>query len=411
MSEFGLDWVLPFIADASDVLSNAEGGDGTNSEAANGGGGENGEAEVPTSYTGLIVYITVALGVSFVCSVLEAVLLSTSASYLEVSIKEGRRGARRMRKHKENIDRAISAILTLNTIAHTVGATGVGAEAVKIWGDEWSGVIGGVLALLVLVASEIIPKTLGAVYWKPLVPMSAITIHWMVILLYPIVWACQWLTDFLKPKEAQPKVTRAEIEVLAHLGQKEGALAASEMRMFRNLLGLRDARVSDILTPRTVLFSLPESSTAQEAIDSQATMAFSRIPLTGSNHDDISTFVLRFEILEAIANGNGDTPLSELARKIHTIPDNTTVAEALNRFVDEGEHIFLVVDEYGGTDGILTLEDAIESLLGVEITDESDLVADLQDLAKKRAARIQRRLTSESPANPAEAKEPPSTES
>ncbi|MGA1203605.1 MAG: CNNM domain-containing protein [Planctomycetota bacterium] len=329
-----------------------------------------------------------ALGASFLCSVLEAVLLSTSASYVEVQIEKGRRSARVMRRliDRENIDRSIAAILTLNTIAHTVGAAGAGAQAAGLYGSEYIGLIGAVLTVLILVVSEIIPKTLGAVYWKGLNGFSAYATLGLVRILAPIVWACQLLTDLLKPKRSEPSITRSELEILARLGQEEGAIGAGESRVFRNLLRLDQVPVKEILTPRTVLFTLEEERTAAEVVENTS-LSYSRIPIHDESHDDISRFVLRFDILEAVTDGRGETTLAELARPLRPIPETSSVAQLLERFVEKQEHMFLVVDEYGGTAGIVTLEDAIESLLGAEITDESDLVTDLRALAQERARR------------------------
>lgn len=343
---------------------------------------------VESSVFGLVFYITIALGFSFVCSVLEAVLLSTSRSYLEVQIQKGSRAAVRMRAHKKDIDRSISAILTLNTIAHTVGAAGAGAEAVAIFGNEWIGVIGAVLTLLILVVSEIIPKTLGAVFWRPLNPISAHAINVLVIVLYPVVWACQVITDLLKPKKKAPTVTRAELEILAQMGRAEGTLDEREIRVFENLLKLNQVAVKEVLTPRTVVFALPANSTAREVLDGDQ-LRFSRIPIYDESVDDISRFVLRVDVLDAVANGSPQTTLDSIARPLIGVPESISVGAALADFIEKGAHIFLVVDEYGGTAGIVTLEDAIESLLGAEITDESDMVESMRELARRRARRRQ----------------------
>jgi CBS domain containing-hemolysin-like protein len=341
------------------------------------------------SVVGLVVYVSIALGFSFVCSVLEAVLLSTSRSYLEVQIQNGSRAARRMRRHKQEIDRSISAILTLNTIAHTLGAAGAGAEAAEVFGSQWIGLIGAVLTILILVVSEIIPKTLGAVFWRPLNPISAHTISVLVVTLYPVVWACQVITDLLKPKTKAPTITRAELEILAQLGGAEGTLKERELRVFENLLNLDRVQVKDILTPRTVLFALPADRTAREVRES-GELAFSRVPIYEEDLDDIQRFVLRIDIVDAVARGEGDTPLEKLSRPLPSVPANITVGAVLAEFIEKQAHIFLVVDEYGGTAGIVTLEDAIESLLGAEITDESDFVENMRELARQRAQRRRR---------------------
>ncbi len=353
------------------------------------------EPESAGAWIALLAFVSVAIGVSFICSILEAVLLSASNSYLEAAMQEGSRGAHKMRrqKDKENIDRSISAILTLNTIAHTVGAVGAGAQAVKIFGAAWVGLISAVLVILILVVSEIIPKTLGAVYWRALMPISAHTISVLLTVLYPVVWSCGWLTNSLKPRKDAPTVTREELEILARVGQQEGTIAEGERRVVRNLLGLDSVQVKDILTPRTVVFALSGSLSAQEAME-DGPLVFSRIPIFEHGPDQVTGYVLRYDIVEAAATGKGSMSLHELARPIHKIPSMMSVARLLETLVSLREHIVVAMDEYGGTDGIVTMEDAIESLLGLEITDESDPATDMRELARKRAERRQRTFRS-----------------
>jgi CBS domain containing-hemolysin-like protein len=340
--------------------------------------------EVDGSVAGLIIYISVAIGISFLCSILEAVLLSTSLSHIELSALAGKRSGIIMKKLKQNVEQAISAILTLNTIAHTVGAAGAGAQAAAVFGSEWIGVISAILTFLILVFSEIIPKTLGAVYWKQLNPFAAFTIQFLVWLLYPIVWAFQKLTDLMAPKEREPTVTRSELEVLAQVSRQEGALEEKESLILKNLLKLTGVQVKDVMTPRTVMFSLQEDTTVDQVMQKYAALSYSRIPIYTQSLDDTSKFVLRHDILVAAAEDRDNVTMKELARPLKSIPESVSVAETMQKFMTEKEHVFLVFDEYGGTDGIITLEDTVESLIGSEITDESDVVADLRDLAKKR---------------------------
>ena len=246
-----------------------------------------------------------------------------------------------------------------------------------------------VLVILILVVSEIIPKTLGAVYWRALMPISAHTISVLVTVLYPVVWSCRWLTDSLKPKKEAPIVTREELEILARVGHQEGTIAEGERRVVRNLLGLDSVPVKHILTPRTVVFALPASRSAEEVVE-DGPLVFSRIPIFERDPDQVSGYVLRYDIVEAAATGKGSTSLHEVARPIHTVPSMMSVAQLLDTLVDLRENIVVVVDEYGGTEGIVTLEDALESLLGIEITDESDPATDMRQLARQRAERRQR---------------------
>lgn len=345
------------------------------------------EAGVSGSVSGLLIYIVVALTFSFICSLCEAVLLTASLSYIEVRAETGDRAGLLMRRFRDNVERPISAILTLNTIAHTVGAAGAGAEAAAIFGNEYIGVISAVLTLLILVLSEIIPKTLGAVYWKPLLGFAAYTIQALVWVLYPAVWAFDLLTRLLTPADREATVTRGEIEVMARISTGKGGLAESEQVILGNLLHLGRVSVSDVMTPRTVTLSFPQTCTVGEVMQAHRLLPFSRIPIYDQSPDDTSAFVLRSDILSAAAEDRDSVTLAELARPLHSIPETMTVDRVMAEFVSRHEHIFLVFDEFGGTAGIITLEDAVESLLGVEITDESDLVADLRLLAQQRYER------------------------
>jgi CBS domain containing-hemolysin-like protein len=351
-----------------------------------------GGGDVAGTWGGLILFVAVALGVSFLCSILEAVLLSTSISHIETMANEGKPAGKLMQKHKSYVERPISAILTLNTIAHTVGATGAGAEAVGIFGSEWVGLISAVLTFLILVFSEIIPKTLGATYWRQLTGFAAYLTEFLVIILFPAVWFLEQTTRVLKSQEEGPTVSRDDIEALARLSTSEGTLLAQENRILRNLLHLRNVQIRDIMTPRTVVFTLHQDTTLGEVLQENPSIPYSRIPIYNENIDDIAGFVLRHDVFHNYANGAKDKPLIELKRDIHAVPETNSVANVLDEMMSNGQHIVLVIDEYGGVAGVLTMEDAIESLLGIEITDESDLVADLRKMAQQRHQRQQAML-------------------
>lgn len=342
------------------------------------------------SYTGLILYILVALGFSFLCSVLEAILLSTSASHVELMVQKGTRAGTLMQRHKENVERPISAILTLNTIAHTVGAAGAGAQAAAIFGNQYIGVISAVLTLLILVFSEIIPKTLGAVYWKQLNPFGAHVIHWLVVIFYPAVWVFEVMTGLMRPDEEAPTVTRDELEVLAKISLEEGTLIERENRVVRNLLKLHRVPVKTVMTPRTVMMALPQEMTVQQVIEKNPIMPYSRIPIYKDSMDHIIGYTLRHQIFERMAEDKHSTPLIDLCHEISAVPETANVAQVMEEFIARKEQFFLVIDEYGGTAGVITLEDTIESLLGIEITDETDVVDDLRELAQQR---YQKQLT------------------
>lgn len=346
-----------------------------------------GEGGVGT-WSGLIFYITIALGISFLCSVLEAVLLSTNVSYTELASSDGKASGRIMQELKADVERPISAILTLNTIAHTVGAAGAGAEAVGIFGNEFFGLISAILTLLILIFSEIIPKTIGATYWKQLNPFAAYTIRGMVFVLFPIVWLLEKTTQGLKADGTAPTISRLELETMARISTTEGALLEGENRILINLLHLRNVQVKNIMTPRTVVLSFQEDMTLLEAVEKNKGLPYSRIPIYSENIDQITGFVLRHDLFYRYAVDDDDhIPLKELRREIHVVPETNSVAQVLDEFISKQEHIFLVIDEYGGTAGIITMEDAIETLLGIEITDESDLVTDLRKMAEQRHIR------------------------
>lgn len=348
-----------------------------------GPGGE----EATGTVAGMLGFILVALAFSFFCSILEAILFSTTYSHTKALKQQGKRSGELMEKHKENVEDPISAILTLNTIAHTVGAAGAGAQAVGVFGNEFVGIISAVLTLLILVFSEIIPKTIGAIYWKRLTGFAAYAIQALVIVFYPAVWAFRLITKLLEPSEKQPTGSRVELEILANILGAEGALEEKELRVLRNLLRLNTVYVREIMTPRTVITALQSEMTVGEVAASEGSLPYSRIPIYKETLDDIEAFVLRHEIYAAAANDEHDTKLYELARKVRAVPHVATVTAVLSEFIDEGEHMLLVIGEHGGTEGIVTMEDAVESLLGIEIVDESDVVADLRELARQRYQR------------------------
>lgn len=328
----------------------------------------------------LVLYLLLALGVSFFCSLAESGLLSLSRARVAVRAKAGRASGRMLERMKENIERPLAAILTLNTVAHTIGAAGVGAEAYVVFGREWVAVTSAVLTVLILVFSEIIPKTLGVVYAGQLAPFTAYTITGMIYLTYPLVVVFQALSRMLGRRHEQ-KLTRDEFTLIAELGQTEGALHEKEYRIIRNLLRLRKIRVGDVMTPRTVVFMLQKDQTVQQVLDQHRPLRFSRVPIYGEGPDDIAGVVLRPALATALQDGRGALTLAELAGPVHAVPENTHLDLVLDEFVRRREHLFLAVDEHGGTAGIVTLEDAIETLLGTEIVDETDPVVDMRELA------------------------------
>ena len=282
------------------------------------------------------------------------------------------------------MEHPISAILTLNTIAHTAGAVGAGAEADAIFGSEFSGIIAAVLTLLILVFSEIIPKTLGAVYAKPLTPFTAYSLRVLLFVFAPAVFAFEFLTRAMRPSEDAPTVTRSELQVLARISAEEGGIQERENRIVSNLLQLADVQVETIMTPRTVVMMFQQEQTVGEVMQLHKFLPYSRIPVYGDSADDINGYVLRHEIYMRAAADEYQLKMREIARELQVVPETNSVAKVLDEFIAKQDHIFLVIDEYGGTAGLITLEDTVETLLGIEILDESDRVADLRQLARRR---------------------------
>jgi len=341
---------------------------------------------IPTSsmISFLIIYACVAIGFSFLCSVAEAVLLSVSPSYIGALEEKGRRSARRWKHLKANVDRPLAAILSLNTIAHTVGAAGVGAEAATIWGSEALGWASAVMTLLVLVLSEIIPKTIGAVYWRRLAGPTAQFLEWLIWLLYPLVLLSEILTRIIAGGNKTQIVTREEVAAMAAISAASGQLEASESRILANLFRLKSLKVQDIMTPRTVIVAFSQDTTVGEVLEQNPNLAVSRIPIYDGTIDHPTGFVLKTDILLAQANGKPETKLEEMRRDLRVVSCQASLAASFDALLNQRAHLALVVDQYGGADGLVTLEDLLETLLGAEIVDESDAATDMQRYARQR---------------------------
>lgn len=343
----------------------------------------------------LLLYFVLAMCISFICSMLEAVILSVTPAYIAVLASSRKRTGSLLQKMKDNIDKSLSAILTLNTFANTIGAAGVGAQAVKVYGSEKAAIVSFILALTILIFSEIIPKTLGAVYWKRLAPFSVYIIYLFVLILMPIVFVLGQISKLVNRSGHQHSVSREEVLAVADMGQFHGTLLSQENKLIQNILCMKNIRANDVLTPRNVLLSFQQDMTLSEIIQNHSPLQFSRIPVYGKDMDDVTGFVLRYRIAQEFSEGHGHLTLKDIIKEIHAVPDTADVANILNEFIKRKEHIFLVVDEYGGTAGIVTMEDAIETLLGVEIVDEMDSVTDMRKYAiklwERRQKKIQRR--------------------
>lgn len=345
----------------------------------------------------LAVVVFTLLAISFLCSLLEAVLLTMSRPYIQTLIDRKHRSGHALLRLKERIEEPISAILTLNTIAHTAGATVAGALALRVFGSEWMGLFSAVLTLLVLFLSEIIPKTLGAHYWKLLGPFAAYLLGGMVLLLKPLIVPMNAMSRWLRRGASMPPMSKEEILNAVRIGYFLGVLQPPEFEIMENLFRLRSVQVKDIMTPRTVTFWLPPDLKISELFEQRKQLSFSRIPLYNAHENRIEGVVLRRDIMTRVAEQQTDIELKALARPTEFIIEKMTVYSLLNLLIAQGIHLAIVLNEYGDFIGIVTMEDAIETLLGREIVDEFDEVVDMRELARKKVFRFPRRTRGEEP--------------
>lgn len=328
----------------------------------------------------IIVLFVVIIAISFLCSMLEAVFLSITPPFVAIMEKEGKKSGKLLSHLKDNIDRPISAILTLNTISHTVGAASIGALVQDQFGDGYVTLTSVILTIGILVLSEILPKVLGATYWKELAPFAAYTIQFMIFTLYPFVKASELISRAFNKRDVY-LVTREEMIMTAELGVDEGTLHSKESAIIKNLLMLNSMFVSDIMTPRSVMFALEAENTVEEVAAKHRPLRFSRIPVYEGNLDNIIGMTNRYKILEALSNDQHDKKLAALTTPINSVPEQMPVAAVIDLFIKRKEHLALAIDEYGVVTGLVTLEDAIETLLGVEIVDEFDNITDMRQYA------------------------------
>jgi CBS domain containing-hemolysin-like protein len=328
------------------------------------------------------LYLFIALFFSFLCSIGEAVLLSVSWIYIATLEKRGQKAGKILRLLKEDINKPLAAILTLNTIAHTVGAAGVGAQATLVLGNVSIGLVSAVLTFLILVFSEIIPKTLGASYWKILAPFTAYSLTFLIYILNPFIKTLEFITRNMVKKESMG-FKRNEFSIMADLSAQEGHIDSQEAVILQNLLLLQKFKIKDEMTPRAVMLCCSQELRVEEFFHKYKKSRFSRIPVYKNKQNDIIGFVIRADLLLAQARGNSDTRLSNYVRNMPTFLDNMSLSRTMKEMLHAKDHISLIVDEYGTVKGILTLEDILETLIGHEIIDESDKDVDMQKLAKR----------------------------
>lgn len=341
----------------------------------------------------LVTYLLLTLILSFMCSLLEASLLSSTSSYIESLDKKGYspKTVDLAKDVKQNIDKSISSILTLNTFANTMGAAGVGAQAAIIFGSNWQAVIAFILTLMVLFISEIFPKTLGAIYWRKFIVPAVYIISFMVKITYPFIFIATFITNTLqKGRKNEVNFSKDEIITIVNMSEKEGVLQAKESILIKNLFKLKNIKAKDIMTPRTVVFAFDSKTTLKEALLNDNLYVYSRIPVYNESIDDIAGVVFKQTILEKRVKKKKKTLLKDIMVPVHKVPENISVSTLFDMFIRMKMHLFIVQDEYGQTSGVVTLEDALETLLGIEIVDEMDQVTDMQEFAKDENKRLQR---------------------
>lgn len=332
----------------------------------------------------LIFYLMLAIGVSFLCSILEAVLLSVTPPFVALMERKRPKTGKLLHRLKNDIDRPLSAILSLNTIAHTVGAAGVGAQAQIVFGSGYVGITSAILTLLILVISEIIPKTLGANHWKKLSGFAAKTTNVLIIITYPLVLLSKGITRWLSSEENAPSVSREEFSAMADIGYEEGVFEEGESNIFKNLIRFQSLRVKDIMTPRIVVIKFQDDKTISDILDSDDELYVSRIPVYNENEEDISGYILKNDLYYNASKGMGDKKLKEIKREVLIVPETLSLKRLFERLLEKQEHIAVVVDDYGGFSGVVTMEDVVETLLGMEIVDEIDAIEDMQKLARQK---------------------------
>lgn len=341
----------------------------------------------------LLIFLFSAMSISFLCSILESTLMSTPLSYVNMREDEGYKHATRFKQYKTDNARPIAAILSLNTIANTIGAAGVGAQANQIFGNEWFGLVSAITTVLILLFSEIIPKTIGTTHWKRLMGFTTGSLRILIIVLFPIVWIVEKFTNSISSSdEDEAAVSREEVAAMADMAEDEEVIDEDENKIIQNVIKLDDVKAEDVMTPTTVAEIAQERMTLKEFYKIKSYAHFSRIPVFTDSDEYITGYVLRSEVLELLADDKFDMTLGEIKREIPLFNEKMSLSDVWDEMMKKKEHISCIIDEYGSFQGILTLEDIIETIFGLEIIDERDDVADMQQYARecwqKRQARF-----------------------
>ena len=324
-----------------------------------------------------------AMGISFLCSLLESVLMSTPISFITMKEEEGDRNAKLFAKLKDDIDRPIAAILSLNTIANTIGAAGVGRQATILFGSHWFGLVSAIMTILILVFSEIIPKTIGTSHWKHLLWLSRI-MNFLVYLMYPLVVLIQYLSRVFNADDSDTTISREEVSAMANIGEEEGVFDKTETKVIQNILKLDDIKAYDVMTPRVVANIASENMTLRQFYKNPDLSHNSRIPVYKETPEFITGYVMRYDVLKNLADDKFDMRLREIKRDITMFNEETSVGDIWEALLKSKDQIALIIDDYGCFQGIITLEDIIETILGMEIIDENDTITDMQQYARER---------------------------
>ena len=339
----------------------------------------------------LLVFLLGALLISFLCSILEATLMSTPLSYITMREDEGYRYAKRMKEYKQDPSRAIAAILSLNTIANTIGAAGVGRQAQLVFGSTWFGVVSAVMTLLILVFAEIIPKTIGTSHWKKLMGFATVMIRALIVCLWPIVVCVEYLQKLITPKNAETAISREEVGAMADVAEESGELDEDENEIIQNIINIDEITASEAMTPRVVAAIAPEMMTIKAFYKDRRYVHHSRIPVYADNDEYITGYILRMDALQLMAEDKYDMTLGDIRRPVDSFQEETPVGDIWDKMLKKKEQLVIIINEYGSFQGIVTMEDIIEMVLGDEIVDERDAVVDMQQLALEKWKKLKKK--------------------
>lgn len=332
----------------------------------------------------LVLFLLGAMSISFLCSILESVLMSTPVSYITLRMEEGYRPAELLNSYKQDTSRPLAAILSLNTIANTIGAAGVGREATIIFGSQWFGLISAITTILILIFSEIIPKNIGTSHWKSLTGFTAKTIRVLIFILYPLVIIIEWFQKSISPENQDTSVSREEIGAMADVAEESGELEEDENEIIQNLINIDELTARDAMTPRVVADIAPESMSIKAFYKDRRYLHHSRIPVFSDNSEYITGYILRMDALQLMAEDKFDATLGDIKRDVTSFPEDTTIDKIWDDMLRKKEQLAIIINEYGSFQGLITMEDVIETILGDEIVDERDVVVDMQQLAREK---------------------------